>query len=119
MTLSHRYIAALARLPQFSPSRVSDEQVTHTPTGATVLPASDRKACDNGMLIVQFPNGRFAEMVGALYFDAQLVEAASGQDTGLVSEEAQRLYERLCKGYRLDDPREIAVGTDQRRLRTR
>lgn len=79
-----------------------------------MLPASGRKACDDGMLIVQFPNGRAAEMVGALYFDAQLVEAASSQDVGPISEEAQRLYERLCESYRLDEPREIALEGDQR-----
>lgn len=115
MTLSHRYIAALAQLPQFSMSRQSDEQVTHAPTGATVLPPSDRKACDDGMLIVKFPSGRSAEMVGALYFDAQLVEAASSQDAGRISEEVQRLYERLCEGYRLDDSRETVLGSDPHR----
>ena len=110
MTLSKRYIAALAQLPQFLPGSKEgsvDGHVTHLATGVEVSPAPDPNENDHGLINLSFADGRTEQAAGALFLDSQLREAVADNlqlpvgDDDPVIKEVTALYAYLSKKHDL------------------
>lgn len=109
-TLSERFIAALAQLPQFLPyhSGQSDpEHIVHVLTGVRASAIPDPDMQDHGMIQLQFPGAAPIEVNAALYLDLQLSEAAAhyqhapSDGSGKIADEANRLHEHLYRKHGL------------------
>lgn len=75
--LSFRYIEALRQLPQFLCASLDPLcLITHALTGAQLMPPASAERCDDGFIEIEFPGGRTVEVVGSLYFQLALKEAA-------------------------------------------
>lgn len=110
MTLSERYIAALAELPQFLPCQTvtaAKHQVVHALSGATVTPVPDQANHDHGLLRLRLPGCFYVEVAGYLYLDLMIMEAAthnfrsSSHFNGAVIEEANFLRNHLYETFDL------------------
>ncbi len=76
--LSVRYINALQQLPQFHCAVPARESVTHVLTGVRISPLGDLRDADDteGLLELEFPGGAKIQVIGSLYFQLALKEAA-------------------------------------------
>jgi len=76
--LSVRYIDALQQLPQFHCVVPASESVTHVLTGVRISPVGDLQNADDtsGLLEVEFLGGKKIQVIGALYLQLALKEAA-------------------------------------------
>lgn len=110
MTLSERYIAALAELPQFLPCQTTTaakHQIVHALSGTVVTAVPDHGSHDHGLLCLRFPGSFYVEVAGCLYVDLMIMEAAthhfssSSLDKGPVASEANLLRSHLNETHDL------------------
>ncbi|EKF7416918.1 hypothetical protein EFK68_03900 [Pseudomonas aeruginosa] len=116
--LSVRYIAALQQLPQFHCVTPTASTVTHVLTGVRISPLGDLQDADDasGLLEVEFPGGNKVEVIGAMYMQLALKEAAeieistSPSDFGIreskyspVQQRIAELAEHLNRKHSLQD----------------
>jgi hypothetical protein len=110
-TVSERYIHALLQLPQFLPFQPSDTEdlrAVHVLTGAQVFPIPDPDELNHELITVKFSAGHMIQVIGGLYFQLQVAEAAehyqhapTEEGSGPVSKEARQIYEHLTRKHDL------------------
>ncbi len=107
VSLSHRYLAALAELSQFQCAAQSEMQtLTHTLTGVQVA-AEPEDAHGPAMLRLTFSGGHSIAVIANLYLDLQLAEDAAHrlhsvrEGAGEIHKRAVQKLEQLARNHHL------------------
>ncbi|HHK0379479.1 TPA: hypothetical protein ACQQJB_003653 [Pseudomonas aeruginosa] len=103
-SLSVRYIDALQQLPQFHCVVPTGSTLTHVLTGVRISPVGDLQDADDtsGLLEVEFPGGNKVQVIGALYLQLALKEAAeieistSPSDFGIRESKYSAVQQRIA-----------------------
>lgn len=103
-TKSQRYIDALGQLPQFIVTLLDphkEGRVISALTGAVVQAVPDLDDEDHEIIQISFPGGQPFQVIGPMYLELQVVEAAryyaeSSEDgSGPIAKRASNLLEHL------------------------
>lgn len=103
-TKSQRCIDALAQLPQFMAALLEphkENRVTNVLTGAVVQALPDRDDEEHEIIQITFPGGQPFEVVGPMYLQLQVVDAAryyvdsAEEGSGAISKRTNFLLEHL------------------------
>jgi hypothetical protein len=109
-TVSQRYIAALAQLPQFLVTLLEDPaecRVINALTGAVVEAVPDPDELHHEILQVTFAGGQPFQVHGGLYLEIQAVEAerhwadSPENGSGPIAKKASALLEHLRRKHAL------------------